>query len=134
MFPALILAISVVALSQFALLYWRAVLTGVAAAPISDVTLDAAGLKNRRLTGQDFETLAVLRGITPELHSRGGGLGFVRLHYHLVQGICWLAGRHIPSVVTWGERELATCARYAAVQFDRRLQSNLVLAAALRSN
>jgi hypothetical protein len=134
MFPALILALSVGALSQFAVFYWRAVLIGVAATPISDETLEAAGLKNRPITGQDFATVAGLRGITPELRSQKSGLGFVGLHYHLVQGICWLVGRRVPSVATWGERELATCARYALVEFDRRLQSNVAMAAALRSN
>jgi hypothetical protein len=33
----------------------------------------------------------------------------------------------------WCERERVICARFAAVQIDRRLQANLAMAAALRS-
>src|SRR2546430_17637074 len=36
MFSLMLLAISIIALSQFALYYWRAVLAGVAAQPVSD--------------------------------------------------------------------------------------------------
>jgi len=32
----------------------------------------------------------------------------------------------------WCERERLVCARYAAVQIDRRFQANLALAASLR--
>jgi hypothetical protein len=39
----------------------------------------------------------------------------------------------MPAVAAWSQRELAICARYAAVQIDRRLQANLELAASLRS-
>ena len=39
MFSIMLLAISIVALSQFALYYWRAVLAGVAAQPVSDRVL-----------------------------------------------------------------------------------------------
>jgi len=42
MFSAMLLAISIVALSQFGLYYWRAVLAGVAAQPVSDRVLVAA--------------------------------------------------------------------------------------------
>jgi hypothetical protein len=36
-------------------------------------------------------------------------------------------------LASWSERERLVCARYAAVQVDRRLQANLALAASLRS-
>jgi hypothetical protein len=39
----------------------------------------------------------------------------------------------MPAVAEWCERERVICARYAAVQIDRRLQANLALVAALRS-
>jgi hypothetical protein len=50
-----------------------------------------------------------------------------------VDGLGSLVGRSMPSVAAWSQRELAVCARYAAVQIDRRLQANLELAASLRS-
>jgi len=133
MFAAMLFAISIVALSQFAAYYWRAVLAGAAAQPVSNRVLEAAGVQNGQLTGQDFPALLGLFDLTPELRSGGNGLGLVRRYYTLVGSIASLAGRSMPAVAAWSERELTICARYAAVQIDRRLQANLELAASLRS-
>ena len=133
MFSAMLLAISVVALSQFAIYYWRAILAAAAGQPVSEQVLAAAGVQNGHVTRRDFETFAGLHDLTPELNPGGGGLGPVRLYYRLVNAVDYLIGRRIPALAAWTERELAICARYAAVQIDRRLQSNLELAASLRS-
>ena len=133
MFAAMLFAISIVALSQFAAYYWRAMLAGAAAQPVSERILLAAGVQNGQLTGQDFPALLGLNNLTPELQSGSNGLGFVRSYYALVDGLGSLVGRSMPSVAAWSQRELAVCARYAAVQIDRRLQANLELAASLRS-
>jgi hypothetical protein len=133
MFSAMLLTISIVALTQFGLYYWRAVLAGVAAQPISDRVLAAAHLENSQLTGRDFKTLAGLHDLTPDLQPGKGGLGIVRLYYQAVEQVVLLVGTRMPAVAAWSERECALCARYAAVQIDRRLQANLALAASLRS-
>lgn len=133
MFAAMLFTISIVALSQFALYYWRAVLAGVAAEPVSDRVLAAAHVENGCLKPQDFETLASLHRLTPDLQPNRGGLGFVRLYYHFVEGLDALVGKQLPALAAWSERERIVCARYAAVQVDRRLQANLELAASLRS-
>jgi len=132
MFAAMLFAISIVALSQFAAYYWRAMLAGVAAQPVSDRILAAAGVQGQ-LTGQDFPALLGLHDLTPELRSGGKGLGLVRRYYALVDGLASLLGHSMPAVAAWSERELAVCAHYAAVQIDRRLQINLELAASMRS-
>ena len=54
MFSTMLFAISIVALTQFALYYWRAVLAGVAAQPVSDRVMAAASVENGSLTGRDF--------------------------------------------------------------------------------
>jgi hypothetical protein len=128
MFSAMLFAISIVALSQFALYYWRAVLAGVAALPVSDRVLAAAHVEDGRLLPQHFATLAKLHDLTPNLQPKQGGLGLVRVYYRLLQGFGML-----PVLAGWSERERVICARYAAVQVGRRLQSNLELAATLRS-
>ena len=133
MFAAMLFAISIVALTQFAAYYWRAMLAGAAAQPVSERVLAAVGVQNGQVTGQDFPALVGLHNLTPELRSSGAGLGLVRAYYNLVDGIAWVAGSSLPSVGAWSQRELAVCARYAAVQIDRRLQANLELAASLRS-
>jgi hypothetical protein len=133
MFAAMLFTISIVALAQFGLYYWRAVLSGVAAQPVSDRVLWAAHVENGRVTSQDFETLAGLHELTPDLYPNRGGLGLVRLYHRVVQAVDALAGSRIPAIAAWSNRERAICARYVAVQVDRRLQANLELAASLRS-
>jgi len=133
MFSAMLFTISIVALSQFAVYYWRAMLAGAAALPVSERTLAAAHVENGCVTGQDFATLVRLHELTPELSRSSKGLGPVRLYYWVVNGLGSLAGSSMPAVLAWSQREMAICARYAAVQVDRRLQANLELAASLRS-
>jgi hypothetical protein len=133
MFAAMLFAISLVALTQFAAYYWRAMLAGAAAQPVSERVLAAAGVQNGQVTGRDFPALVNLHNLTPELRSGGKGLGLVRAYYSLIDGIASLVGRSLPAVGAWSERELVVCARYAAVQIDRRLQANLELAESLRS-
>jgi hypothetical protein len=132
MYSAMLLAISIVALSQFALYYWRAVLAGVAAQPVSDRVLVAAQVENGQLTPEHFQTLAGLHDLTPDLYPNRSGLGMVRAYYALIEGLGAFLGK-IPSFAVWSEHERVICARYAAVQVDRRLQANLDLAASLRS-
>jgi hypothetical protein len=128
MFAAMLFTISIVALSQFALYYWRAVLAGVAAQPVSDRVLAAAHVEDGRLLPQHFETMAELHNLTPDLKPNQGGLGLVRVYYRLLQGLGLL-----PMLTAWSESERVLCTRYAAVQVGRRLQTNLELAASLRS-
>jgi hypothetical protein len=133
MFATMLFAISIVALAQFGLYYWRAVLAGVAAQPVSDRVLSAARVENGRVAPEHFETLAGLHDLTPDLFPNRGGLGLVRLYYRVVQSLDAVAGARIPAVAAWSLSERVICARYAAVQVDRRLQANLQLAASLRS-
>jgi hypothetical protein len=133
MFAAMLLAISIIALSQFALYYWRAVLAGVAAQPVSDRVLAAANLDAAQMKGQDFKKLAGIHELTPNLQSGGNGLLLVRAYYRVLEGLAQLSNVHIPALAEWCERERVICARFAAVQIDRRLQANLAMAAALRS-
>jgi hypothetical protein len=133
MFSAMLFTISAVALAQFGLYYWRAVLSGVAAQPVSARVLAAARVENGRVASQHFATLAGLHDLTPDLYPNGGGLGLVRLYYRMIENVEALAGSRVPAIAAWSNRERSICARYAAVQVDRRLQANLELAASLRS-
>jgi hypothetical protein len=85
------------------------------------------------VTQQQFETVAGLHDLTPDLYPNSSGLGLVRLYFRVVEGLDTLVGARIPAVAAWSIRERVICARYAAVQVDRRLQANLQLAASLRS-
>jgi hypothetical protein len=133
MFATMILAIAVVALLQFALYYWRALLAGVASQPVSERVLEAAHLEGNAFCGADYERLANLHEMTPELKSGNNGLGLVGAYYEMVKTVCAAFGKLSPAVVSWSERESALCARFAAVQIDRRLQANLAQAESIRS-
>src|SRR5256885_13338927 len=98
MFAAMLFAISIVALTQFAAYYWRAMLAGAAAQPVSERVLEAAGVQNGQVTGQDFPALVGLHYLTPQLRSGASGMGLVRAYYRLVEGIASLAGRSLPAV------------------------------------
>jgi hypothetical protein len=133
MFAAMLLAISTVALTQFAIYYWRAVLSGVASQPVSARVLDSVNAEGGRLAGDHFPVLAELHDLTPELHASGGGLGLVRAYYATIHAADSLFGKYFPEFAAWSEHERVTCARYAAVRIDRRLEANLELSASLRS-
>ena len=133
MFALMLLAISTVALTQFGVFYWRAVLASVAAQPVCMSVLSAVAAENRPLRAADFVQFAGLHELTPDLSTGGRGLGLVRFYYALIQALEMLVGARVPAVAQWTEREGAICARYAAVQVDLRLQGNLQLSAAIRS-
>ena len=133
MFSAILLAISVVALAKFGVFYWRAVVAGVAAQPVSQQVLDAASMDAKTISGEDYRTLVQLHELTPDLSSQRGTLGLVPVYFKLIHAIGTLATGRISVLADWAESERTLCARYAAVQVDRRLQSNMALAASMRS-
>ena len=133
MLSAMLLVISITALAQFGMYYWRAVMSGVAAQPVSDRVLAAAGLAGGSVTWNDFDTLAGLHELTPTLCSQKQSLGLIRAYYRFIGLLEQLADARIPVIAAWSRREMAVCARYAAVQIDRRLQDNLAFAASIRS-
>lgn len=133
MFAYMLFVISIVALSQFALYYWRAVLAGVAAQPVSDRVLSAAHIANGLPSGEDFQTLSGLHELTPDLRPGHSGMTLVRFYYGVLRNMDSFVGSRMPAIAEWSQRERALCARYAAVLIDRRLQANLALAATLRS-
>ncbi len=133
MFAAMLFLISTVALGQFAVYYWRAVLSGVAAQPVSMRVLESVHADGRHLAGADFPVLTELHNLTAELQTSRQGLGLVRAYYAMMHAADNLFGEHFPGLAAWSEQERVICARYVAVQIDRRLQDNLALSASLRS-
>ena len=133
MFSALLLAISMAALAQFGVFYWRALVAGVAAQPVSEQVLAAAKVDSETMRGEDYRSLAQLHKLTPELCAKSSGLGLVPVYFKLMHAIGTLAAGRVATLADWAENERALCARYAAVQVDRRLQANMAFAAAMRS-
>ncbi len=67
MIPAIILTVSVAALVQFALYYWRAVIAGIAAQPISDRIRTAAGITASQVGARDFRSIVTLGSLIPPM-------------------------------------------------------------------
>ena len=133
MFAALLLTISVVALAQFGAFYWRALVASEAALPISQQVLEAASTDCTSLRGEDFPAFAELHAVTPGLGWKSADLGLVPAYYKLIHMVGTLASGRMAGLASWAEGERLLCARYAAVQVDRRLQANLELASSLRA-
>lgn len=133
MLAALFLIISVVAFGQFAVYYWRAVMAGVAAEPLSDRVRVAARLAGSSVAPSDFTTLLNLNELTPGLREESGRLLAVRAYYWVAAVLGRLFGPRLPSLTAWSVREMTTCTRYVAVLVDQRLEHNLVCAAEIRS-
>jgi len=135
MFAAILFTVSVAALGQFALFYWRAVLAGVAAQPLSDRLQEATGLASESLGAKDFYAVVSLHELTPGLNKDDNGdLRIVRAYYGLIEAIGRLAGTKLPALAAWTQSEMVTCSRYVAVLMDQRLERNLACAAEVRSS
>jgi hypothetical protein len=95
MFSVLILAISIVALAQFGAFYWRAVVVGIAAQPVSEQVLAAANLDTRTLRGEDYRSLAQLHKLTLDICAKSSGLGLVPLYCKIIHATGKLASGRI---------------------------------------
>src|SRR3989442_15953073 len=118
MFPAMLLAVSVVALIQFTVYYWRAIVAGVAAKPLSNLILTAAGLTDESVGSSDFEAVLNVHELTPCLKTGQRPLQAVRAHYRAAQAL----GRGLPQLPALHELELATCSRYVDLVVDQRVE------------
>ena len=87
MFSAMLLVISILALSQFALYYWRSIVSGIAAQPVSGRVLEAAHVTGGSVTAEDFDTFAGLHDLTPDLQANARSLTTVRLYVRVVEGL-----------------------------------------------
>src|SRR5271155_2280187 len=85
MFSAVLLSISIVAMLQFALYYWRAVLAGVAMQPLSERLLETIEKDEAEIGGNDFEQLASWLDLAPVMKAGSGSLGPVRTYFRIVR-------------------------------------------------
>jgi len=128
MLPVVLLAFSFAAMCQFGLHYWRALMAGAAAEPVSDRVRAAARLEDREPEAAEFRAILGLIEVTPGL---GGSSGIfpARVYFSTVS----LLGRVVPPLSAWAQREKNVCARYAAALLDRRLARVEAFAHASRS-
>ena len=128
MIAAILFMVSAVALVQFALYYWRAVISGIATQPISDRIRTAAGITAPRIGAKDFHSILSLHDLSPDLRGPNGSFFGVRVYYSAVEKL----GRLIPAMADWANAEMLTCSRYVAVLVDQHLERNMACAAQVR--
>ena len=128
MIAAIMLLVSIVALGQFGLYYWRAMISGIAAQAISERIRAAAGITARPIGAQDFRSVLILNNLSPDLRGPNGSFRIIRTYYALVEKL----GSIIPAMANWSNAEMATCARYVAVLMDQHLERNIACAAEMR--
>jgi hypothetical protein len=122
MVPALILVTSIAALVQFGLFSWRMAVITLAAEPLSDAVVAATSPKT--LEDNDFQGIASLNNICPDLKGAGARMCCVQVYYRSMKVLDELFSAAAPSVATWSRGEMAICTRYAAVVMDQRLRRN----------
>jgi hypothetical protein len=128
MIGAILFTISAVAFTQFALYYWRAMICGVAAQPISDRIRTAAGITTPRIGARDFHSILNLHDLSPDLRGPNGSFHVLRAYYFGVEKL----GSLIPAMASWANAEMTTLSLYVAVLVDQHLERNIVSAAQMR--
>ena len=128
MIAVILLVMSVVALGQFGLYYWRAMLAGVAANPVSERVRIAAGITAPSIGAKDFRSILSLHDLAPDLRGPNGHFRSVRAYYSRVETL----GKIVPAMASWANAEMATCSRYAAVLVEQHLERNMLCAAQVR--
>lgn len=128
MIAATLFCISMVALGQFALYYWRGSIANTAAKQISDRVRVAAGIQTASVSSRDFRAILTVYDLTPDLKGAGRKCRAIRAYYFSVEKI----GRLIPPAANWADTEKAMCTRYVAALLDQRLDRNTDSASQLR--
>ena len=128
MVAVIIFAVSIGALAQFGLYYWRATISGVAAQAISDRIRVAAGITHATIGAQDFHNILVLNNLSPDLRGPNGNFRTIRAYYAMLEKL----GGLVPGIARWADAEMATCSRYLAVLMDEHLERNIACAAQVR--
>ena len=128
MIAAILFTVSLAALFQFGLYYWRAMIAGVASQAVSERIRAAAGIAAPKISGQDFRNLIIIKDLTPELRGPAGSFLAIRAYYSVVQTM----GSVIPAMANWANAEMTTCSRYVAILMDQHLERNSACAAQIR--
>jgi hypothetical protein len=126
---ALICVVSGVALAQFAIFYWRAMVAVVASAEVSPQIRQAAGIEGDTVRGEDFPAVITLHELCPELKPNGRGIKAVRVYYAALAALSHVGG----PFSAWAREEMATCSRYVAARLDQRIQHNRAFLSQVRA-
>ena len=127
MIAAILFTVSAAVFGRFALYFWRARISRVAAQGISCRIRIAAGI-SAEIGARDFRSLLSLHDLTQDLRGPNGSFRTVRTYYSVVEKL----GSLIPAMANWANGEMVTCSRYVAVLVDQHLERNMACAAQIR--
>lgn len=133
MVPAMILGLSLAALAQFVVFYYRAVLATVASQPLSGHVQQVDGFPTRPLRAADFPGLVTLQNICPQVGPEARSLKIARLYFRVLAAVKGSINGAFPALSRWADREQTLCAQFAAVLLDQRLARTAAAAAQMRS-
>jgi hypothetical protein len=128
MIAAILFCVSIVALSQFGLYYWRATIVTISRQQVSDRVRIAAGILTPLARSRDFWAILSVLELTPSPAGKSGTYRTIRAYYLVVEKI----GSLIPAVTVWAQAEMDMCSRCVAVLVDQHLDRNLNCAIKLR--
>ena len=132
MIAALIFVISVAALGQFAMFSWRAAFLTVASREMSLETRAAMGAAASAVDSGDLAGASKWLELSPNLAGEDRRLWTIKLYYVALRAIGGLSRMLVPAS-EWSQREMISCARYAAIVVEERLQRNRLVVAEMRS-
>ncbi len=132
MIAALIFVISVAALGQFAMFSWRAAFLTVASREMSLETRAAMGAAAAAVDNGDLAGASKWLELSPNLSGEDRRLWTIKLYYIALRAIGGLSRMMVPAS-EWSQREMVSCARYAAIVVEERLQRNRLVVAEMRS-
>ena len=127
MIAAILFTVVAAIFVRFALYYWRAMISRVAAQDISDRIRIAAGI-TPEIGARDFRSILSLHDLAQDLRGPNGTFRAVRAYYAMVEKL----GSLIPAMAKWANGEMVTCSRYVAVLVDRHLERTMARAAQIR--
>lgn len=134
MTAAFILALSILALIQFAVSQWRMIWLTTANQPLSDSLRVAAGIDAEAIGPNDFgKLLGICDEISPSLQKATPWLREVKGYYSVVAKLERACRSIQPAVAGWAASEMKICSRYVAVILDQNLSLDLDQRAAVRS-
>ena len=134
MIAALIFVIAIAGFLQFFVSYCRSLIAAYERVDLSEQAREVTGINSRHVSGQDFARLLQLVRMCPEPGDDSREIGAVRTYFRLLSMARAAFHRISPSLEQRMERELESCAYFAAVALDRRIAHSRGLMAEQLSN
>ncbi|MBZ5698325.1 MAG: hypothetical protein LAN18_07220 [Acidobacteriia bacterium] len=128
MIATILFFISIIAVGQFGIYYWRASIAATSKVPVSDRVRVAAGISTTSLSSRDFQAILNVHDLTPDLRGPAGKFRAIRAYFLVAETL----GHLIPSVTDWAEVEKTMCSHYIAVLVDQHLERNMACAVRMR--